>query len=76
MREQQIQQQQQGLIGGGSPKMPVIPAPVVMPTENSAAITAAQLQQAQASAAQSGRASTIMTMQNQNDINKTDSMGG
>lgn len=57
----------------GSQKMPVTPNPVVMPTQNSAAITNAQQQAAMASAARSGRASTILTQQ---DISKTDTMGG
>lgn len=62
-----------GLFGGGAPKAPVIPAPIVMPTENSAAITQAQTAQMQKAAAQSGRASTILT---QNDISKSDTLGG
>lgn len=62
-----------GSLFGGAPKMPVIPAPVVMPTENSAAVTAAQQQQLQASAAQSGRASTILST---NDIAKSSTLGG
>lgn len=57
----------------GAKKMPVIPAPVVMPTENTAAVTQAQQQAMLASAARSGRASTIMSQQ---DISKTDQMGG
>ena len=53
--------------------MPVIPAPVVMPTENTAAVTAAQQAELAGASAQSGRASTIMA---QAGDNKTDTMGG
>lgn len=58
-----------------SPKIaaPVIPTPVVVPTENSTAVATAQQQQLEASSARTGRASTILS---QNDISKTDSMGG
>lgn len=59
-----------GMMGGG--KAPAIPAPVIMPTENNAAVTAAQQQQLQAASAQSGRASTILSM---NDISQVDKMG-
>lgn len=52
---------------------PVIPEAPPIPTQNDAAITAAQQQQLAAAAARSGRASTIMSM---NDIGKTDKMGG
>lgn len=52
---------------------PVIPDTPVIPTENTAAIANAQQGQLEAAAARSGRASTIMSM---NDISKTDSMGG
>lgn len=52
---------------------PVIPAAPVIPTENTAAISQAQQQELEASAARSGRASTIMSM---NDVSKTDTMGG
>ncbi len=56
-----------------SPKAPAVPTPVVMPTENSASVSAAQQQEMQAAAARSGRASTILST---GDISKTDSMGG
>lgn len=56
-----------------SKKMPVTPAPVVMPTPNSDAIAKAKRDAAIAAAARSGRASTIMSQQ---DISKTDTMGG
>lgn len=72
MYEQKMQKQMGGLFGG-APKAPVIPTPVVMPTENTAAVTQAQQQQMEAASQQSGRASTIMS---QNDISKTDTMGG
>lgn len=59
----------------GAPKAaaPVIPTPIVMPTENSQAVATAQQQQLKASAARSGRASTIMTM---GDVSKNDTLGG
>jgi hypothetical protein len=59
-----------------SPKAPapiVVPQAPVVPTENTAAVSQAQQQELQASAARSGRASTIMSM---NDISRTDRMGG
>lgn len=56
----------------GSPKAPAIPAPVVMPTENAAAVAQAQQQQAAQASAQSGRASTILM---QNIAGATDKMG-
>lgn len=56
-----------------SKKIAPIPAPVVMPTENSAAVTQAQQDAAAASAARSGRASTILSQQ---DVSKSDTMGG
>lgn len=52
---------------------PVIPEAPVIPTQNTSAIAKAQQDQLEASAARSGRASTIMSM---NDISKTDTMGG
>lgn len=51
---------------------PVIPDPVVVPTENTAQVTAAQQNQLQASAVRTGRASTILSS---NDISKSDTMG-
>lgn len=60
----------------GSPKVaapPVIPAPIVMPTENSDAITKAQQEQLKMASAQSGRASTILS---QDDIGKVETLGG
>lgn len=51
---------------------PVTPTPVIVPTENTAAVTNAQQQELEANAARTGRASTIMSM---NDIGKTDKMG-
>ena len=56
-----------------SPKAPVIPAPVVMPTENNSQVVQAQQKQLQAAATEGGRASTILTQQ---DISKTDQLGG
>ena len=56
-----------------SPKPAAVPAQTVMPTENSTAVAQAQQQELQAAATRSGRASTILT---QNDISKTDTMGG
>lgn len=58
-----------GLMGS---KAPAIPAPVVMPTENNAAVTASEQAQLQQASAQSGRASTILSM---NDISQVDKMG-
>lgn len=55
------------------PKIAPLPAPVVMPTQNSQATAQAQQEAARASAARTGRASTIMSQQ---DISKTDTMGG
>ena len=52
--------------------MPAIPQPVVMPTENTDAVTQAQQQAMLAASARSGRASTFMNMQ---DIGKTDTLG-
>jgi len=55
---------------------PIIPSPVVMPTENSAAIQEAKQKQLQAAATSSGRSSTILSMNNnQNAIDKTDTLG-
>lgn len=61
------------LFSSKAPPAPVIPAPVIVPTENSTAITQAQQAELAASAARTGRASTILS---QNDISKTDTMGG
>lgn len=58
-----------------APASPIIPSPVVMPTEDSQAVQQAQQEQLQAAASQSGRASTILTMNN-NSIDKTDKLGG
>lgn len=57
----------------GSQKPAPIPTPIVMPQENTAAITAAKQAELMAASARSGRASTIMSS---NDISKTDTMGG
>ncbi len=57
----------------GAKKMPAIPAPVVMPTENAGAVTDAQQKAMAAAAARSGRASTMLANQ---DISKSDTMGG
>lgn len=64
-----------GLMGGG-PKMPVIPAPVVMPMENSAAVTEAQRKQLALASEQSGRASTILTQQDIGLAGKNNTLGG
>lgn len=54
------------------PKMPTpIPQPII-PTENASAIQDAKQKQMEGMAAQTGRASTILS---QNDISKTDTMG-
>lgn len=65
-----------GLMGGGAPKAPVIPAPIVMPTENTQAVTQAQQQQLMAASAQSGRASTILSQQDISKIPQNNTMGG
>lgn len=57
---------------GGQPKQAVIPAPVIVPTENTEAVARAKQEQLAKAAAGSGRASTIMSM---NDISKTDTLG-
>ena len=49
------------------PKAPSIPAPVVMPTANDADVLAARKQAMAQQAALSGRASTILSQQNQSD---------
>lgn len=56
-----------------SPKTPVIPSPVIMPTENMQSVQQAQIDQMSKASAQSGRASTILS---QNDISKNDTLGG
>jgi hypothetical protein len=62
-----------GLFSSPKVQAPIIPAPVVVPTENTAGVTAAKQQEMMAASQQSGRASTILS---QNDISKTDTMGG
>lgn len=59
-----------------SPKPPVVPTPVVMPTMQSSTIAAAQQQQMNAAAAQSGRASTILSRNDNSKFGSADTMGG